>query len=210
MSAETVLRNGTWILAILLPLAAAWFATSWLRTSRTTLVVRGLFSASLALLASPRIHEWAMDPFSRATWRCSVCGTSEYQVRCFDRVVYRTGRHPSYGVNVAALASGVPHEHDWLFFESILAFGDRGCACSADIEDAYFSCLEKVPSPEIARTMIVRVADAPLERRRAMIQLFTPRNLGEPFVSLNKGVTPTREKFEKDYVVWLDRHPEWR
>ena len=209
-SIETALRTGTWIVAILVPVAAAWIATCWIKRSPTTVVGRWLLAGCLTFVASAWIHGRAMAPFSRAIWRCAVCDTSEYQVRFSDRVVYRTRRHASYDRNVATIASSVPHEHDRLFFESILAFGEKGCACSCDFEDGYFSCLDKAPSPEIARAMMARVASAPRERRLAMIQQFTPRNLDEPFASLDRGSTPTRERFEKDYVAWLERHPEWK
>ena len=209
---EEVLQTGTWILAILLPLAAACLATCWIRRSSVTVIGRLLFAGSLTLVASAWIHGRTMAPFTRAFWRCSVCDTSEYQVRFSDHVVYRAHRHPSYSKDVAAIASGVPHEHDWLFFDSILAFGDKGCACSFGLGEGsqYFSCFGTIPSRNIARSMLERVARAPLEQRRAMINLFETRGLGEPFESLSRGFTPTRVQFETDYVAWLDRHPEWK
>lgn len=213
VSVETVLQTGTWILGILLPFAGAWFATSWFRRSPSTRVARILLSGSVAFFASPWIHMQAMEPISRAIWRCSVCGASEYQVRFWDRAVYRSGKHATAYKQLGASAATVPHEHDWLFWLAIIAYGDQDFMCTCGLEsegDVYFSCLDKMPSPEIARGMIDRVSRASVEERSAMIHVFDTPELGEPFVSLYKGVTPTREQFEREYVAWLDRHPEWK
>ncbi len=211
---ETVLRTGTWILAILVPISAAWIATCWIKRSPATLVGRSLFAGFLVFASSAWIHERAMQPFSRAIWRCSVCGTSEYQVRFSDRVVYRWGGHASNDKTVAAIASGVPHEHDWLYWLAIIAYGDKDfeCTCGFGDEcDEYFHCLDQIPSPEIARSMVARVACGSLEERRSLIHVFDTPQVGVPFTGLWRDEPiPTREQFEKDYVAWLDRHPEWK
>jgi hypothetical protein len=213
LSTETVLQASTWTIGILLSAAAAWFATCWVRRSPTTYFARILFTALLTFVASPWLHELAMRPFSWAIWRCSVCDASEYQVRFHDRPVYRAQRYPSFSKQVSAITAEIPHEHDWLFWKYIIAYGDRAFACTVmlgDEGDVYFSCLAKIPSPEIARGMVAKVAGASLEQRQAMIDLFESRNVGEPFVSLHHGAEPTREQFEQAYVAWLDRHPEWK
>ena len=213
MDPEGVLRAATWIVAISLPAAGVWFATSWIRKSSWTIAARLLTAAVLVLAVARPLHTWVMEPFSRAIWRCSICATCEYQVRLWDRCIYRSGRHATFDHRVEAITLDVPHEHDWLFFMAIVAYGDRGHLCNmgmGDEGDVYFDCLGKIPSPEIARRMVERVARASPVQRSVMIGAFDKRDVGEPFESLRKRAIPSPEQFELDYVAWLERHPEWK
>ncbi len=215
MFSQTSIRIASWTLGIVVPLGAAWFATSWIRRSATTLFARTLLAGLLAWIASPPLHAWLMFPFSWAEWRCSICGAAEYQVRYRDRCIERKpfwSAWPKAFERALASAVGSHHEHDWRLPIMAIAFGDGGSVCGMGFGDGgtYFSCLAKNPSGEIAAHMIAKVASTPPANRVDMIMLFESWKLGEPFHSLWRGATPTTEEFEQEYVAWLDRHPEWR
>jgi hypothetical protein len=209
---ETVFELASWMVGLGVPFAAVWWGTSRIRKRWARVYARILITPAFALVVALPVKAIAESPFERGEWRCTICGASDYQIRFWShRLSSRsTSVPPDCGFESwYAGAIHEPHEHDWS-----LAIGCHvssfGFACSFAAGSSYFTAISRIPSPEIAVSMVRRMQRASSAERLELIRGFPKAEIDEPFAALCRNESMTSEQFATAYDSWLRSHPEWQ
>ncbi len=211
MTPEAIFDWATLAVGIGVPTGLIWWSTSWVRNRWARWSARLLITPVSLLVVALPVKALTASPFERGEWRCTICGACEHQIRWGNHCLLAGSRSVPSPCGFESWYTSrfhEPHEHDWSLPLGCHISG-WGFSCYGVGGSAYFSAIPRAPSPEIAESMVRRMQRASGAERLELIRGFPKAELDEPFASLCRNESMTRQQFTTAYASWIRSHREW-
>lgn len=158
---------------------------------------------------------------TQATWCCDVCGRNEARVGVFGLVVERTTLAPEAGPCWRTEryarwleSQGAPaHAHAFVPVSDGARVGFGTVFACYGFPRTFHEALPRLPDPDVARSLVARLARAGADERAELLDDFERRrdDAGSSGLmrALAAGSAVSAEDFAAAYPVWLAEHPRW-